>query len=56
MVAEPQMLAHDRIHRRQADAAGREHHGLAGLVAVQLAGQAKRPGDAGESIAYVHAG
>ncbi len=48
------MLAHDRVHRRQAQTAGSEDHRLVALVAVQLAGLTQRAGDPGEQLAHGH--
>ena len=55
VVAHAQMFPHDRVDRRQADAARRKYHRLVSFVAMQVAGSAERPGNAGKGVANGHA-
>ena len=48
MIAHAKMFTHDRVDRWQTDTAGGKDHGLAVVIAMQLAGQTQRAGDAGE--------
>jgi len=54
VVPQSQVFAGDRVDGRQSEATGGEHHGLVGAVAVQLARQAQRSGDAGERVTHPH--
>ena len=54
VVPHQQMLAHDRVHRRQAEPTCGEHHRRVRVVGGHVAGPAERPGDAREGLADRH--